>query len=104
MSETLVKRAFSMENLENLSVSVSPTKGGSFYIKPEQGGIIIQSINKASYKLIQQFLPDYYKYLLMNPNTHISPILGAFSLTITKNGAALPVHFVLLRHIRSFDL
>lgn len=93
-----------MENLENLSVSVSPTKGGSFYIKPEQGGIIIQSINKASYKLIQQFLPDYYKYLLMNPNTHISPILGAFSLTITKNGAALPVHFVLLRHIRSFDL
>lgn len=61
-------------------------------------------MNKASYKLIQQFLPEYYKYLLMNPNTHITPILGVFTLIITKNGNALPVHFVLLRHIRSFDL
>lgn len=93
-----------MENLDNLSVSVSSTKGGSFYIKPEQGGFIIQSINKASYKLIQNFLPDYYKYLLMNPNTHISPILGAFKLTIIKKGEVLPVYFVILRHIRSFDL
>lgn len=41
VSEALVKRAFSMENLANISVSVSSTKGGSFYIKPEQGGIII---------------------------------------------------------------
>lgn len=54
--------------------------------------------------MIQSFLPEYYKYLLMNPNTHITPILGAYTLTINKNGNSLPVHFVLLRHIRSFDL
>jgi len=30
-----VKKAFSVENIANLSVSVSQTKGGSFYIKPE---------------------------------------------------------------------
>jgi hypothetical protein len=93
-----------MENLANITVSVSQTKGGSFLIKPEQGGIIIQSVNKASYKLMQQFLPEYYKFLLMNPNTHITPILGVFTLNITKSGNSLPVHFVLLRHIRSFDL
>jgi hypothetical protein len=52
VSETLIKNAFSQENLENIQVSVSPNKGGSFYIKPEQGGLIIQSINKASFKLI----------------------------------------------------
>lgn len=40
----------------------------------------------------------------MNPNTHITPILGVFTLTITKNGNTLPVHFVIQRHIRSFDL
>lgn len=84
--ESLVKRAFSPENLENITVSVSQTKGGSFYVKPEQGGIIIQSVNKASYKLIQGFLADYYKYLLMNPNTHITPILGVYTLNINKNG------------------
>ena len=105
VSETLIKNAFSQENLENIQVSVSPTKGGSFYIKPEQGGLIIQSINKASYKLIQSFLPEYYKYLLMNPNTHLIPILGVYTLTIHKgNNSALPLYFVIQRHIRSFDL
>ena len=44
---------------------------------------------------MQQFLPEYYKFLLMNPNTHITPILGVYTLTITKNGNTLPVHFVL---------
>jgi hypothetical protein len=66
--------------------------------------LIIQSVNKGSYKLIQSFLSEYYKYLLMNPNTHISPILGVYTLTISKNGNTLPVYFVLQRHIRSFDL
>ena len=61
-------------------------------------------MNKGSYKLIQSFLAEYYKYLLMNPNTHISPILGVYTLTISKNGNTLPVYFVLQRHIRSFDL
>jgi hypothetical protein len=105
VSETLIKNAFSQENLENIQVSVSPNKGGSFYIKPEQGGLIIQSINKASFKLIQNFLPEYYKYLLMNPNTHLIPILGVYTLTIHKgNNSALPLYFVIQRHIRSFDL
>ena len=86
-------------------MSVSPNKGGSFYIKPEQGGLIIQSIIKASFKLIQNFLPEYYKYLLMNPNTHLIPILGVYTLTIHKgNNSALPLYFVIQRHIRSFDL
>jgi hypothetical protein len=105
ISESLIKNAFSMENLENISVSVSQNKGGNFYIKPEQGGLIIQSINKASFKLIQSFLPDYYKYLLMNPSTHLTPILGVYTLTIQKgNNSALPLYFVIQRHIRQFDL
>jgi hypothetical protein len=67
--------------------------------------LIIQSINKASFKLIQSFLPDYYKYLLMNPNTHLIPILGVYTLTIQKgNNSNLPLYFVIQRHIRSFDL
>ena len=52
-----------------------------------------------------KFLPDYYKYLLMNPNTHITPILGLYALTINKEGHdPINIHLVLLRHIRSFDL
>jgi len=34
IDEKLVKHIFSKENLHNLAVDVSATKGGSFYIKP----------------------------------------------------------------------
>jgi hypothetical protein len=41
----------------------------------------------------------------MNPNTHLIPILGVYTLTISKgNNATLPIYFVIQRHIRSFDL
>ena len=53
---------------------------------------------------MQQFLPEYYKYLLMNPQTHLIPILGVYSLTVTKNGDSLPFFFLIQRHVRSFDL
>jgi hypothetical protein len=56
---------------------------------------MIKSISKASYKLIHNFLPNYYRYYLMNPNTYVAPILGVYTLTITKNGNSLPVYFVL---------
>ena len=42
--------------------------------------------------------------MLMNPQTHLIPILGVYSLTVTKNGKSLPVFFLIQRHIRSFDL
>jgi hypothetical protein len=41
----------------------------------------------------------------MNPNTHLVPILGVYTLTIHKGtNSALPLYFVIQRHIRSFDL
>jgi len=43
-------------------------------------------MNKAGYKLMQDFLPDYFRYLLMNPNTHLSPILGVFNMNLNRNG------------------
>jgi hypothetical protein len=42
--------------------------------------------------------------MLMNPQTHLIPILGVYSLNVTRNGNCLPVHFLIQRHIRSFDL
>ncbi len=42
--------------------------------------------------------------MLMNPQTHLIPILGVYSLTVTRNGNSLPVFFLIQRHIRSFDL
>ncbi|CDW83708.1 phosphatidylinositol-4-phosphate 5-kinase [Stylonychia lemnae] len=103
IDERLIKQIFSIQNLENLVVDASLTKGGSFYVKPLQGGLIIKSINKAGYKLMQDFLPDYFRYTLMNPSTHLSPILGVFNMNLTKNGVQLPIYFTIQRNIQEFD-
>lgn len=76
-------------------MDVSHTKGGCFYIRPLQGGIFIKSMSKAGYKLMQDFLPDYYRYILMNPNTHLSPCLGVFNMNIMKEGNTLPIYFTI---------
>jgi hypothetical protein len=103
IDEKLIKVLFSQENLQNLAVEVAVTKGGSFYVKPAQGGIFIKSMTKAGYKLMQDFLPDYYRYLLMNPNTHLSPILGAFSINLIKDENTLPVFFTIQKYVNDYD-
>jgi hypothetical protein len=95
VSEELISKAFSPLNIDNISIGVSQNKGGCFFIKPEQGGLIIQSIHKKSYKRMIKFLPEYYKYILMNPNTHLIPILGVYQLTITQNKNSLPIYFLI---------
>ena len=50
IEEDLIKKIFSPENLENMRIEVSSTKGGMFYVFPRQGGLVLKSIQKASYK------------------------------------------------------
>lgn len=52
VDEKLVKQIFSHDNINNLEVIVTEAKGGTFIIKPKQGGIIIRSINKAEYNTL----------------------------------------------------
>jgi uncharacterized protein (DUF779 family) len=49
IDEKFVKQVFSFDNLQNLIVDVSEGRGGSFFIKPKQGGIILKQITKAEY-------------------------------------------------------
>ncbi|CDW74551.1 phosphatidylinositol-4-phosphate 5-kinase [Stylonychia lemnae] len=102
IDETLIKKIFSLDNIHNLKVDVSQTKGGMFYIFPLDGGIILKSISKASYKQLQEFIPDYYKHTLMNPNTKISPILGVYSMKLNRNNESMTIHFILQRSIQDF--
>ena len=61
-------------------------------------------MTKSQYRLMQDFLPNYYKYILMNPNTYISPILGVYNMTLTREGVSLPMYFMIKRNVRNFDL
>ena len=52
---------------------------------------------------MQEFIPNYYRYMLMNPNTYITPILGVYTLNIIKHGNTLPVYFFLQRNVMTVD-
>eukprot|EP00347_Sterkiella_histriomuscorum_P012367 403368858 len=103
IDEETLKLIFSMENIDNLKVDVSSTKGGVFYIFPEQGGLVLKSISKASYKEMQDFIPDYYKHILMNPHTKLTPVLGVYNMKLKRDGESMHIYFVLQRNIQDFD-
>ena len=57
----MIKSIFSLININELDISISSGKGGSFFIKPIHGGrMLIKSITKPEYEILQDFLPDYY--------------------------------------------
>ena len=78
VSEGLIKQIFSMMNYDNLRVEASSNKDGTFYIFPEQGGLILKSINKVSYKKMMEFIPSYFRNIMMSPNSLIDQFLGVF--------------------------
>ena len=64
---------------------------------------MIKSITKPEFEIIQSFLPDYYAYLLMNPNTCLSPILGIFKLKTAESDSVPPICFMLMRNVLDID-
>lgn len=104
VDDHMVRSVFSMININELDISISSGKGGSFFIKPIHGGrMLIKSITKPEYDLIQSILIDYYCYLLMNPNTYLNPILGVYKLKLQKNNQVPPITFILMRNVLNID-
>lgn len=103
ISEKLIRTLISYDNLASLKIDISEGKGDTFFVTPEQGGIILKSINKAEHTIMQGFIADYFKYILMNPNTYLVPLLGVFTVEISKNGQIMPIHFIIMKNIKNFD-
>lgn len=104
IEDHVVKSIFNPKNINELDISISSGKGGSFFIKPIHGGrMLIKSITKPEYEIIQNFLLDYYCYLLMNPNSYLCPILGVYKLKIQKSSQVPPITFILMRNVLNID-
>ncbi|CAI2376364.1 unnamed protein product [Moneuplotes crassus] len=104
VDDYMVKKVFCVQNLKDLDIKISTGKGGSFFIKPIQGGrMLLKSITKGEYEIIQNFLSDYYCYLLMNPNTYLCPILGVYKLRLQKTKQVPPITFILMRNVLNLD-
>jgi hypothetical protein len=104
IDDHVIKSIFSSENMKDLDISISSGKGGSFFIKPVNGGrMLMKSITKPEYEIIQGFLNDYYCYLLMNPNTYLNPILGVYKMKLQKSSQVPPISFILMRNVLNID-
>jgi len=105
IDDHMVRSIFSSSNIQNLDITLSQGKGGSFFIKPIVGGrMLMKSITKPEYEIIQNFISDYYCYLLMNPNTYLCPILGVYKIKFNKNSSAPPIAFILMRNVLNIDV
>lgn len=99
-----IRSIFSLVNINELDITISSGKGGSFFIKPIHGGrMLIKSITKPEYDLIKNFLNDYYCFLLMNPNTYLCPVLGVYKLKLQQNNQVPPISFILMRNVLNID-
>ena len=101
ISSRAIMDIFSLKFLKDIEISLTKSKGGSFYIRPGNGlgRIVIKSISVPEYNIIKEFLPQYYCHLLMNPNTYLVPILGAYKLKLLENEDITPIAFVLMRDV-----
>jgi hypothetical protein len=52
ISEKLLRQLFNRENMPNIRVNVSEGTAGTFFLIPEQGGVLVKSINKAEYTIL----------------------------------------------------
>lgn len=90
--------------MDQLDIKISIGKGGAFFIEPIDGGrLMIKSITKPEFEIIKSFLPDYYSYILMNPNSCLSPILGVFKLKTAESDSVPPICFILMRNVLDLD-
>ena len=104
VEDRVVREIFSLKNLQRLDIRMSTGKGGSFFIEPMDGGrLMIKSITKPEYEIIKDWLPEYYSYILMNPNTYLSPILGVYKLKLQESDAVPPISFILMRNVLDLD-
>lgn len=104
IDDKMIKDIFNMMHIDQIDIKISTGKGGAFFIEPLDGGrLMIKSITKPEFEIIQSFLPDYYAYLLMNPNTCLSPILGIFKLKTAESDSVPPICFMLMRNVLDLD-
>lgn len=57
------------------------------------------SLNKAEYQNFEGLISDYYKHVLMNPNTLLAPVLGIYVLEITLNSETIPLYLIMMRDV-----
>ena len=104
IDDRMVRSIFSLINIDDIDISISAGKGGSFFIKSLQGGrMLIKSITIPEYEIIQRFLIDYYKYLLLNPNTYLCPVLGVYKLKLQQSSQVPPITFLMMRNVLNID-
>ena len=69
-----------MGDMRNVAERVSEGRSGSFFYYSHDGKFMVKTISRAESMAMRDMLPDYYSYVLENPDTLLMRILGQFDL------------------------
>jgi hypothetical protein len=62
--------------------------------------LLVKSIRPGEYRNMTAFTNDYYKHILQNESTLISPILGIFTINLSGDSDQIdPINFLLMKNI-----
>lgn len=74
----------------------SAGKSGSFFFYTADGKFMIKTIRKEEFDLLIKILPEYYSYIMKNPETYISRFYGLHRLKCYKKDNTLVKNIYIL--------
>jgi hypothetical protein len=69
-----------MGDMRNVAERVSEGRSGSFFYYSHDGKFMVKTVSRAESECMREMLPDYYSYVLENPDTLLMRILGQYDL------------------------
>jgi hypothetical protein len=65
-----------MGDMRNVAERVSEGRSGSYFYYSHDGKFMVKTVSKDESDCMRAMLPDYYSYVLENPDTLLMRILG----------------------------
>lgn len=91
---------FGKEAQPHLDIKISAGKGGAFFVKNKQDpSILIKSITPGEYEVLKNFTGNFYRHLLLHPDSLISPIIGVYTLSLAEDDSIEPISFMLMKSV-----
>ncbi|CAK79510.1 unnamed protein product (macronuclear) [Paramecium tetraurelia] len=84
---------YNQDQIKNTQESLG--KSGSFFFYTYDNAFVLKTIKQSEIKLIQEFLEDYYKYIINN-QTFLAKFYGMFSISIEGFSQ---IHLLLMENI-----
>lgn len=100
ISNKMLGNSLNPNNNKNFVKSLVESKGksGSFFFFSDDKRFIIKTINNAELEnMLCNFMPNYFEYVVNNPETLIAKVYGIYTIAINEGSSK--VHIILMQNL-----